>query len=195
MVKPYDNATSQSSEERTGTIPGIKQQTNGQLATNAVERLDNFSSQGIGKDGGKTFFLAAGFHKPHAPWIVLEKYFDLYDSDKISMAPSPRVPVSFLEENWRFNGNLEIEKYDNDMAPFNTSAVFGFNEPVNNQTARELRHACFAATSFLDAQVGRMMSGLDAHGYTENTIVTTWSNHGYRESGHLPQSFCCCCCC
>jgi arylsulfatase A-like enzyme len=114
LTKPFDNVTSQSSEEQYGTIPGPnmayfngtqglswmrspltdEQQTDGQLATNTVERLANFSSDGIGKDGGKPFFLSAGFHKPHAPWIVPEKYFELYDGTEISLAPNREVPLA-----------------------------------------------------------------------------------------------------
>jgi hypothetical protein len=176
LTAPFDNATSQMSEEQWGTIPGPRsgyfnggqglswmksplsdeQQTDGQLATNTVDRLANFSRQGIGKREGKPFFLATGFHKPHMPWIVPKKYFDMYDADKISLAPNRFVPRGFLEENWHQNGTVEIESYTNDVAPFNISdGTFGFSKPVNNQTARELRHAYFAATSFLDAQARR----------------------------------------
>lgn len=112
------------------------------------------------------------------PWIVPEKYFDLYDIESVSLAPNPRVPTNFLEENWHNNGNIEIEKFTNDEIPFNSSN-FGFNKPVNNHTARELRLAYFAATSFLDAQVGRVLDALDQYGYTNNTVVALWSDHGY----------------
>jgi iduronate 2-sulfatase len=198
LREPFDNATDQNSEEQFGTIPGPgtayfngglglswmrspltdEEQTDGQLATNTVQRLANFSRDGIGKGGGaKPFFLATGFHKPHTPWIVPSKYFELYDGKEISLAPNRHVPRGFLEENWHYNGNVEIETFDNEKAPFNAS-VFGFNTPVHNQTARELRHAYFAATSFVDAQVGRVMDALDANGYAESTVVALWSDHG-----------------
>ena len=47
-----------------------EQQTDGQLATNTIQRLANFSRDGIGRDdtNSKPFFLATGFHKPHTPW-------------------------------------------------------------------------------------------------------------------------------
>ena len=204
LQEPFDNFTSQFSEEEFGTIPGPlmteykswnepwgpdwmrsplsdEEQTDGQLATDAIERLGNFSSEGIGKGSGKPFFLATGFHKPHSPWVVPEKYFELYDVGNISLAPNPRVPVDFKEENWHANGNMEITKYMNPGVvknPFDPS-TFGFNSPVDNQTARELRHAYFAATSFVDAQIGRVMGALEANGYLDNTVVALWSDHGY----------------
>jgi hypothetical protein len=72
----------------------------GQIATNAIARLANFSAAGIGKVGGKPFFHAVGFHKPHTPWIVPAKYFDLYDENTVSLPANPKVPVGFKEENW-----------------------------------------------------------------------------------------------
>jgi arylsulfatase A-like enzyme len=156
-----------------------EEQTDGQLATDTVNRIANFSRAGIGKPGGKPFFLATGFHKPHTPYIVPEKYFDLYNVSNVSLPPNPLVPTGFKEENWATNN--EIEAYTNGgtaTAPFDPS-VFGFNAPVDEQTARELRHAYFAATSFIDAQVGRVMDALDRYGYRENTVVALWSDHGY----------------
>ena len=105
------------------------------------------------------------------------KYFELYDGQEISLAPNQYVPRGFLEENWHYNGNIEIEQFENDAVPFNAS-VFGFNTPVDNRTARELRHGYFAATSFVDAQVGRVMDALEDHGYAESTVVALWSDHG-----------------
>lgn len=198
--EPFDNATNQFAEEQFGTIPGPneaiwnntmgpswlmspladEQQTDGQIATNTISRLTNFSRAGIGKTSGKPFFLATGFHKPHTPYIVPEKYFRLYDLENVSLAPNRFVPKGFKEENWHANGNVEIKQFKNPGAvnePF-APAVFGFNTPVDNQTARELRRAYFAATSFLDAQVGRVMAAIDDLGFASNTAVALWSDHG-----------------
>jgi len=203
LQAPFDNVTTQFSEEQWGVIPGPhwtandspmgvdwlkspltdEEQTDGQLATSTVQRLANFSKVGIGKGSGKPFFLATGFHKPHSPWIVPEKYFDLYDADSISLPPNPNVPANFLEENWHVNGNVEVSKYTNPgaagAAPFNASAGFAFHHHVDNVTTRELRHAYFAATSFIDAQVGRVLDALESEGYADNTVVALWSDHGY----------------
>lgn len=91
LTTPFDNATAQNSEEQWGSIPapgtayfnggaGLswmrspltdEEQTDGQLATNTVQRLANFSRDGIGKGGGKPFFLATGFHKVGPAKIVV----------------------------------------------------------------------------------------------------------------------------
>jgi len=90
------------------------------------------------------------------------------------------VPVDFLEENWHANGNVEIMSYKNNDAAFNrSSGLFGFHKPVSDDKARELRHAYFAATSFIDVQIGKVMDALDEYGFANNTVVALWSDHGY----------------
>ena len=106
----------------------------------------------------------------------------MYDIDKISLPPNPLVPRGFKEMNWHANGNVEISKYFNPgaagPAPFNASSGFGFNHPVDVQTTRELRRAYFAASSYLDSQVGRVLDALENFGYSNNTVVALWSDHG-----------------
>jgi iduronate 2-sulfatase len=49
-----------------------------------------------------------------------------------------------------------------------------------------MRHGYYAATSYLDANVGRLLAALERVGLAANTIVVFWSDHGYHlgESGH-----------
>ena len=76
-----------------------------------------------------------------------------------------------------------MASYTNNIAAFasNTStAGFGFHRPLTKAKQQSLRLGYFAATSFIDAQVGRVLKeGLVAYGYTDNTVVTLWSDHGW----------------
>jgi hypothetical protein len=74
-----------------------EEQTDGQLATNTVQRLANFSRDGIGKGGGKPFFLATGFHKvrtltPSPVKVFFEHPFErnLTNTDFSRLSPTPR---------------------------------------------------------------------------------------------------------
>merc|ERR1719183_3302591 len=107
-----------------------EEETDGMLATNAVERFQNFSRDGIGKKGAdKPFFHSVGFHKPHLPHIVPKKYFDMYKLEDISLPPNPRVPIGFKEENWHANGNVEMKKYNLNAGPEFEKEGFAFNNP------------------------------------------------------------------
>jgi iduronate 2-sulfatase len=122
---------------------------------------------------------ACRLHKPHLPHIIPQKYFDLYELDAVSLPPNPAVPAGFLEENWHANGNFEMALYTNNGAALNQSdGAFEFHKPLPDAKSKELRRAYFAATSFVDAQVGRIMDALDQHGFAGNTIVALWSDHG-----------------
>jgi arylsulfatase A-like enzyme len=53
-----------------------------------------------------------------------------------------------------------------------------FHRPMGDEFMRMTRRAYFAAVSFVDAQIGRVLGALEEYGYKDNTIVTLWSDHG-----------------
>ncbi|MFL6332626.1 MAG: sulfatase [Pyrinomonadaceae bacterium] len=127
-------------------------------ATRAIEYLERY------KD--KTFFLAVGFVKPHSPPTAPRKLFDLYDVARVPLpvdfAPRPQPPPGFPELSVpRRNADLFIGR---DASP---------------EQAREMTRAYWASTSFMDAQVGRVLDTLERLGLRENTIVVFWGDHGY----------------
>jgi len=128
------------------------------VATRAIQYLDRY------KD--KPFFLAVGFVKPHSPPTAPKKFFDLYDPDKISLpsdfGPRPTAPPGFPE--------ISISKRNTDLF---------IGRDASPEDAREMIRAYYASTSFMDAQVGRVIEALDRFGLRENTIVVFWGDHGY----------------
>lgn len=51
-------------------------------------RVANWAVSELDKPSGEPFFLACGFTKPHLPWVVPSKYFDLYPLECIALPPS-----------------------------------------------------------------------------------------------------------
>lgn len=120
----------------------------------------------------KPFFLAVGYHKPHLPFIAPKKYFDLYDHDRIPIAPNPTPPDDVPQcalYNW------------NDMRHYYGVPKVG---PVSDAMARNLIHAYFACVSYIDAQVGRLLDALDALGLKDNTVIILWGDHGWQLGEH-----------
>lgn len=127
-------------------------------ATRAIGYLERY------KD--KSFFLAVGFVKPHSPPTAPRKLFDLYDVTRVPLppdfAPRPGPPAGFPELSVpRRNADLFIGR---DATP---------------EQAREMTRAYWASTSFMDAQVGRVLDALERLGLRENTVVVFWGDHGY----------------
>ncbi len=136
----------------------------GQIAEAAIARLRQLKDQ--------PFFLAVGFHKPHLPFIAPKRYFDLYDANRIEPAPNPSPPrdaPKYATYNW------------NDLRHYYGIPDVG---PVSAQQARELKHAYYACVSFMDAQVGRLLTELERLKLTDNTIVVLWGDHGWQLGEH-----------
>jgi len=129
-----------------------------QVASWAVEKLAS-----LPKD--EPFFLAAGFFLPHVPCLATQQWFDLYPDDD-SVLP-------------------EIREDDRDDTPHASWWIhWSLPEPRlkwlrENRQHRNLVRSYLACTSFIDAQVGRIVEALDENGLAENTIVVLWSDHGY----------------
>ena len=121
---------------------------------------------------GQPFFLAVGFLKPHLPFVAPKKYWDLYDPATLPVASSSDPPLDAPRFAPQFGGELR--------------AYLGMPKsgPVPPDQARKLVHGYYAAVSYMDAQVGRLLDALDREGLTENTIVILWGDHGWHLGDH-----------
>ena len=111
------------------------------------------------------FFMSVGFFLPHVPCFATEKWFDLYpDNDTV-------LP--------------EILRGDRDDTPRFSWYLHWYLPEVrrkwleDNNEWRNLTRSYLACTSFVDSQVGRVLSALKANGFDDNTIIVLWSDHGW----------------
>lgn len=116
------------------------------------------------------FFLAVGFHKPHSPWNVPRKYFDLFPLEQITLPPYLENDLDDLppagQHMAKYTG-LELPKPDGDH-----SAI------LNSGKWEQAIQGCLAASAFADAQVGRMIEESEKSRHRDNTITCLWSDHG-----------------
>ncbi|MFW6157958.1 MAG: sulfatase, partial [Planctomycetota bacterium] len=138
----------------------------GQIADRAIADLHRLA------DEDAPFFLAAGFIKPHLPFNAPKTYWDYYRRSEIELADNPFQPHGAPDQamhNWG-----ELRNY------FDVPA----EGPVSDEMARSLVHGYYAATSYTDAQVGRVIAELDELGLRENTVVVLWGDHGWQLGEH-----------
>lgn len=110
------------------------------------------------------FFLAAGFYRPHVPWIAPSKYFDMFPLDRIQIKPFDESEMRIAPE----------------PAYFTVPANWGMSEAQRKDALR----AYYASIAFLDVQVGKILDTLDRLSLTQNTTVVFWSDHGYQLGEH-----------
>ena len=138
----------------------------GKVADLAVETL-----RGL-KGKSEPFFLAVGFSKPHLPFVSPKKYWDLYDPAQIKLATNPYHPEDAPE--YALTNSGELRNYTNMPA----------KGPITDAMARQLKHGYYAAVSYTDAQIGKVLDELDRQGLRQNTIIVLWGDHGWKLGEH-----------
>ncbi|MBB6428861.1 sulfatase [Algisphaera agarilytica] len=118
-------------------------------------------------EGDKPFFLGLGLYKPHLNWIAPKRYWDLYNPDDITLATQTTAPENGAAMGLHASFELRVRQ--------GIPKSGGFDPEL----ARTLKHAYLACTSYIDAQVGRMIAALEEEGVRDNTIIILWSDHGF----------------
>jgi len=111
----------------------------------------------------KPFLLTIGLHKPHMPWNVPRKYYDLHPLDKIELPPTKSDDLADVPP-----AGVKMAKPDGDHAEMLASGRW-----------KEAVQGYLAAVSYADTMIGRLIDTLDGSRYRENTIIVLWGDHGW----------------
>jgi arylsulfatase A-like enzyme len=111
----------------------------------------------------KPFFLAVGLHKPHMPWNVPKKYFDMFPLDKIELPPHTEGDLKDVPP-----GGIKFAKPDGDHAAILKSGRW-----------KEAVQAYLAAIAYCDNQIGRLLDAYDSSPEKANTMICFWGDHGW----------------
>lgn len=125
------------------------------MVTHAVEYL--------GKKHDRPFFLACGIFRPHMPWQVPKKYYDMFPRDGLTL---PKVLESDLDDIPP--AGVKMAKPQGDHGTM-----------LKTGNWRYAVQAYLASIAFADVQVGRLLDALEASEYADNTIVILWGDHGW----------------
>ena len=116
------------------------------------------------KHRNEAWFLGSGFYKPHVPWIVPSKYFDLYNVNDMDVPPFDESEMK-IAPHWAYTGRTP-------------------NMGMSLAQHREAIRAYYAATAFLDVQVGRVVDAVERLGLKSNTSIVFWADHGWQLGEH-----------
>jgi iduronate 2-sulfatase len=98
------------------------------------------------------FYMGLGFFRPHLPFAVPKKYWDLYDPMEIPIANNPNVPVN--APGFTMNSMYELRGYDG----FKHIGHPQKDYQINEDTARILKHGYYASVSYVDALLGDLIA-------------------------------------
>jgi iduronate 2-sulfatase len=139
----------------------------GRTADEGIRRL-----QAARMREGTPFFLALGFIRPHLPFSVPKRFWDLHDPEQLPLAENQVRPA---------NAPAYAGKEGGQILNYEPLTAAGLRDPA---TQRKLLQGYYAAVSYADAQVGRVLDELDRLGLTERTIVVLWGDHGWHLGDH-----------
>lgn len=111
----------------------------------------------------KPFFLAVGLYKPHLPWYVPKKYFDLYPLEEVT---TPVISENDLDDLSQEGVLMAKTRGDHEFV-------------MKNKLWPKAVQAYIASITFVDVQVGRLLDALEKSPYKQNTIVILFGDHGW----------------
>ncbi|MFM1769152.1 MAG: hypothetical protein RJA22_1681 [Verrucomicrobiota bacterium] len=123
----------------------------------------DFGIAQLGRPQARPFFLALGYHKPHMPWNVPRKYFDLHPLSSIQLPPHRTNDTHDLPEAGR-----KMASKSGDHAQVLASGRW-----------KEAVQAYLAAISYLDGQIGRLLDAYEKSPHATNTLICFWGDHGW----------------
>ena len=126
-------------------------------------KIVNYAIEQLRRKHDKPFFLAAGLHKPHMPWNVPRKYYDMHPLDAIELPPYREDDLADLPP-----AAVGMAKPDGDHAAIFASGRW-----------KDAIQGYLAAISYCDAMVGRLLDALAKSAYRDNTLICFWSDHGW----------------
>ncbi|MCB0628941.1 MAG: sulfatase, partial [Lewinella sp.] len=133
----------------------------GRVARHAIDRLRELAKS------DQPFFMAVGFARPHLPFCVPKKYWDLYDPGQLPMPEFEEAPANAPDFAGKRNGEISQFK----PIPETTDG------PYEKTLTRQLIHGYYASLSYMDTQLGKVIDELKRLGLDKNTIIVLWGDH------------------
>ena len=109
------------------------------------------------KDHEKPLFLAFGLFRPHMPWEVPKKYFEMFPLEDIKPLETKENDLEDAYDHGRRKWHKFVE---------------------DNMQWEKVIQAYLASVAFADNQIGRVIRALKASKNSKNTIIILWSDHG-----------------
>jgi arylsulfatase A-like enzyme len=123
----------------------------------------NRTIQFLGEAHDQPFFLACGFWRPHVPWTVAQRYYDMFPLDKIELPAGYKAgDIDDLPKPGRWIANHRGEHA----------------EVVAGDMWKKSLQGYYASMAYIDEQIGRVLGALETSPHKDDTIVVFLSDNG-----------------
>lgn len=123
----------------------------------------NWCIEHLRKASDKPLFLACGLHKPHLPFAVPRKYYEMFPRDSIQLPPYLENDLDDIPAAGR-----KMAKAENDHAKFLQSGRW-----------KDAVQSYLATIAYVDMNIGRLLDAFEQSPYRDNTIIVFWGDHGW----------------
>jgi len=138
----------------------------GKVAAAAVDALSKLSKE------KSPFFLAVGMRKPHLPFTAPKRYWEMFEGRPVPPIqrkdPPEGAPELALHDSTELRGYIGIPA----------------KGVIPDEEVQRLRRGYYAAMTYTDAQIGRVLRALEKDGLHRNTDIVLWADHGFHLGEH-----------
>ena len=128
-------------------------------------KISNWAVEKLKEKHDKPFFLAAGFMRPHVPWYVPQKWFDMHPVENIKTPPYRKDDLADVSE---------LSRRVNEVPCMPTTEW-----AIETKQWKDIVQSYLASTTFVDHYAGQVIDALKASKYADN-------DHCFMERPRLP---------
>ena len=126
-------------------------------------KITDYGIEQLGKSHEKPLFLAVGLHKPHMPWNVPQKWYDMFPVEKIELPPYLKDDLADVPP-----AGVKFARPEGDHKNI-----------VESGRWKEAIQGYLAAIAYTDMNIGRLLDAYDKSPIKDNTIIVFWCDHGW----------------
>ncbi len=123
----------------------------------------DFCIERMNQDRDEPFFIACGMIKPHLPWAVPKKYYQMYPRENVQLPPHRDDDLDDIPA-----AGVKMAGPEKDHARFLESGRW-----------TDAVQSYLATIAYLDMNVGRLLDAYEASPERDNTIIVLWGDHGW----------------
>ena len=111
----------------------------------------------------RPLFLGVGFFRPHLPWYVPRKYFEMFPPEKVTL---PKIKKDDLDDVPPIGRKIARPQGDHARV-------------IKTNNWHKAVSGYLASIAFADACLGQVLDALDRSPHAKKTIIVLWGDHGW----------------